>query len=48
MFVGIQPVLVAALVGALLGGVIGLLIGPFALLAIGIMKPGPGPEVDYD
>ena len=32
----------------ILWAVIGLLIGPFALLAIGIMKPGQGPKVDYD
>jgi len=31
-----------------LWAVIGLLIGPFALLAIGIKKSAPGPETDYD
>jgi hypothetical protein len=27
--------------------VIGLLIGPFALLIIAMMKPGPGPDQEY-
>ena len=27
--------------------IIGLLTGPFALLAIAIMKPGPGPDQGY-
>lgn len=27
--------------------VLGLLIGPFAVLIIGIMKPGPGPDQGY-
>ena len=27
--------------------VLGLLFGPFALLAIGLMKPGPGPDRGY-
>ena len=26
---------------------LGLLFGPFALLAIGLMKPGPGPDQGY-
>lgn len=26
---------------------LGLLFGPFALLAIGILKPGPGPDQGY-
>jgi hypothetical protein len=26
---------------------IGLLIGPFALLIIAMMKPGPGPDQEY-
>lgn len=26
---------------------IGLLIGPFAVLIIGMMKPGPGPDQGY-
>ena len=26
---------------------IGLLIGPFAVLILGIMKPGPGPDQGY-
>lgn len=32
----------------ILWAVIGLLIGPFAMLAIALMKPGAGPDVDYD
>lgn len=28
--------------------ILGLLIGPFALLAIALMKPGPGPDQGYD
>ena len=31
-----------------LWGFIGLLIGPFALLIITIMKPGPGPDQGYE
>jgi hypothetical protein len=27
--------------------VLGLLFGPFALLAIGMLKPGPGPDQGY-
>jgi hypothetical protein len=27
--------------------IIGLLIGPFALLIIAMMKPGPGPDQEY-
>ncbi|HKJ04321.1 MAG TPA: hypothetical protein VJ974_01900 [Geopsychrobacteraceae bacterium] len=27
---------------------LGLLIGPFALLAIALMKPAPGPDQGYD
>lgn len=32
----------------LLWVVLGLIFGPFALLAIGMMKPGPGPDQGYD
>ena len=28
--------------------VLGLLFGPFALLAIGMLKPGPGPDQGYE
>lgn len=31
----------------LLWVVLGLLFGPFALLAIGMLKPGPGPDQGY-
>jgi hypothetical protein len=31
-----------------LWALLGLLLGPFALLAIGMMKPGPGPDQGYD
>lgn len=27
--------------------ILGLLIGPFALLAIALLKPGPGPDQKY-
>lgn len=27
--------------------VIGLLVGPFAILALALMKPGPGPDQGY-
>ena len=32
----------------LLWVVLGLLFGPFALLAIGMLKPGPGPDQGYN
>ncbi len=31
----------------LLWAVLGLLLGPFAALAVGLMKPGPGPDQGY-
>ncbi|SDM81355.1 hypothetical protein SAMN05660860_03219 [Geoalkalibacter ferrihydriticus] len=30
-----------------LWAIIGLLIGPFALLIVGMMKPGPGPDQGF-